>query len=310
MSHGHPWSAQRFQCQRNALSCRSGMRQQASLSNASWMSARRSQRIRRRRKPCNQAKLLSTTQRQVPSPVPCRVPRRAIGGHDAAGTDLVPVDVVVVPAVGEQRVRLPARMTDPPADRRDRVEEGQELGNVVAVAAGQQHRERGAVSVSDQVMLGAGSSPVNWRWARVLPPFSALTCEESTTQQDQSRRAAAFSSACRISCNAARRQPRCSPAAGASTSCPTRSRGPWAGTPTGFRCAARTRSRTARPCQATACDRRRLHNEVLDRLGAVGAIDWSAALVDSASVRAKEGPARRAESGRPGQTRRQDPHAD
>ncbi|MFD1662951.1 IS5 family transposase [Streptomyces caeni] len=34
---------------------------------------------------------------------------------------------------------------------------------------------------------------------------------------------------------------------------------------------------------------RRLHNEVLNRLGAVGAIDWSAALVDSASVRAKKG---------------------
>ncbi|MEU2578130.1 transposase [Streptomyces anulatus] len=32
---------------------------------------------------------------------------------------------------------------------------------------------------------------------------------------------------------------------------------------------------------------RRLHNEVLDRLSTVGAIDWSAALVDSASVRAK-----------------------
>ncbi|MFI7016713.1 transposase [Streptomyces sp. NPDC050164] len=34
---------------------------------------------------------------------------------------------------------------------------------------------------------------------------------------------------------------------------------------------------------------RRLHTEVLDRLGATGAIDWSAALVDSASVRAKRG---------------------
>lgn len=34
---------------------------------------------------------------------------------------------------------------------------------------------------------------------------------------------------------------------------------------------------------------RRFHNEVLDRLGAAGAIDWSAALVDSASVRAKRG---------------------
>ncbi|GGY98231.1 hypothetical protein GCM10010385_55180 [Streptomyces geysiriensis] len=37
--------------------------------------------------------------------------------------------------------------------------------------------------------------------ARVLPPFSALTWEESTTQRDQSRRAAAFSSASKISCS-------------------------------------------------------------------------------------------------------------
>ncbi len=56
-------------------------------------------------------------------------------GHDAAGADLVAVDVVVVAAVGEQRVRFPARMTNPAADRRDRVEQGQELGDVVAVAA-------------------------------------------------------------------------------------------------------------------------------------------------------------------------------
>lgn len=196
MSHGHPRDTRRFQCQRNALTCRWVMRQQASSRNASWMSARRSQRIRRRWKPCNQAKLLSRTQRGMPSPVPRRVPRRAI-----AGTDLVPVDVAVVAAVGEQRVQLPARMIDPAADRWDRVEQGQELGDVVRVAAGQQDREWGAVSVGDQVMLGAGLSPVDRRRTRVLPPFSALAWEESTTQRDQPRRAAAFSSASRTSCS-------------------------------------------------------------------------------------------------------------
>jgi hypothetical protein len=146
MSHGQPWSAQRFQCQRNVLSCRRVMRRQASLSNASWMSAHRSKRIRRRRKPRSQAKLLS------PDPaVDARsgaVQGAAAGdrGHDAAGADLVSVYVVVAPAVGEQRFWLPARMTDPAADRRDCVEQGQELGDAVAVAAGQQHRERGAVA--------------------------------------------------------------------------------------------------------------------------------------------------------------------
>ncbi|SFD64649.1 Putative transposase of IS4/5 family [Streptomyces aidingensis] len=34
----------------------------------------------------------------------------------------------------------------------------------------------------------------------------------------------------------------------------------------------------------------RLHGEVLDRLGGAGVVDWSAALLDSASVRAKRCP--------------------
>lgn len=33
----------------------------------------------------------------------------------------------------------------------------------------------------------------------------------------------------------------------------------------------------------------RLHREVLDRLGAVGELDWSSAILDAASVRAKRG---------------------
>ncbi len=50
-------------------------------------------------------------------------------------------------------------------------------------------------------MRGAGPAPVDRRRARVLPPFSVLTWEESTIQRDQSRRAAAFSSASRTSCS-------------------------------------------------------------------------------------------------------------
>src|SRR3954469_2096978 len=50
---------------------------------------------------------------------------------------------------------------------------------------------------------------------------------------------------------------------------------------------------------------RRPHRAVLDRLGEQAAIDWSRAVVDAASVRAKKGTADRPESGRPRQTRRQ-----
>ena len=83
------------------------------------------------------------------------------GRHDAAVADLVAVDVMVVAAVREQRVGPAAGAADPPPDRRDRVEQGQQLGDVVAVAAGQQDRERSAVPVGDQMMLRAGPAPVD-----------------------------------------------------------------------------------------------------------------------------------------------------
>jgi hypothetical protein len=73
------------------------------------MSARRSQRIHRRRTVGSRA-----------STVPGSASADDL--HDAASADLVTVDVVVVTAVGEQRVRLTTRTTDAAADRRDRVE--------------------------------------------------------------------------------------------------------------------------------------------------------------------------------------------
>ena len=56
------------------------MAAQAGVKNASWMSSRISQRIRRRRNQCSRAMVCSTTQRRVPSPEPCAMPRRAMTG--------------------------------------------------------------------------------------------------------------------------------------------------------------------------------------------------------------------------------------
>lgn len=50
-----------------------------------------------------------------------------------------------------------------------------------------------------------------------------------------------------------------------------------------------------------------LHQEILDRLGAAGDIDWSAAILEAASVRAKRGIADRPQPGRSRQERLQDP---
>lgn len=93
------------------------------------------------------------------------------GWHDASGADLVTVDVVVVAAVGEQKIRLAPWVADTATDERDGIQQRQELGYIVAVAASENHCERSAVAVSDQVMSGAGPAPVDRRRARVDPPF-------------------------------------------------------------------------------------------------------------------------------------------
>jgi hypothetical protein len=89
------------------------------------MSALRSQRMRRRR---------SRATRQTSS----RPPSGRYPGQCSPSSDLIAVEAVVIASVREQRVGFATRPSDAVMDRRDRVEQRQELGDVVAVAAGQQ----------------------------------------------------------------------------------------------------------------------------------------------------------------------------
>lgn len=172
---------------------------------------------------------------------PMRCAAAGDDGEDPAGPDPVAVDVVVVAAVGDDRLRLAARPPGPASDWWDAIGQGHELGDIVAVAAREDHGERGAVSVGDQVVLGACPSAVDWRRACLEPPFDALTWLESTTARDQSSRDAAFSSASNTCAAAGVPLPRSSPAVDASTSCQTRSPAPAAGVPTECRYAVRSR---------------------------------------------------------------------
>jgi hypothetical protein len=89
----------------------------------------------------------------------------AAGNHglDAARPQLAPVLVVVIATVGQDAIGALARPADLARDRADRVDQRQQLGDVVAVAAGQRDRQRNPVAVGQQVVLGAGAGPVNWR---------------------------------------------------------------------------------------------------------------------------------------------------
>jgi hypothetical protein len=96
-------------------------------------------------------------------------------GRDPAGAELAPVLVVVVTAVGGHPVGPPARAADLATYRRDAIDERDQLGDVVAVAAGNRPGERDPRRVYEKVMLRAVSGPINRARARRGAPFFACT---------------------------------------------------------------------------------------------------------------------------------------
>lgn len=75
---------------------------------------------------------------------------------------LEPVDdlVGVVGAVGEHRLRPPLGCARLSSDRRDRINEVQQLARVRAVGRGEDDRQRHTVPIAEQVVLAARLAPV------------------------------------------------------------------------------------------------------------------------------------------------------
>lgn len=130
----------------------------------------------------------------------------AAGDHrlDAASPEQAAVLVVVVAAVGEHQVGLLAGPADLAGNRArvQRVEQRQQLGDVVAVAAGQRDRERDAACVDQQVVFGARAGTIDRGRPRQEPPKRARTCEPSTEARDQSIAPAALSFTSSFWCSA------------------------------------------------------------------------------------------------------------
>lgn len=103
------------------------------------------------------------------------MPGAASGDHwrDAALTDQAPVSVVVVAAVGLHLPGAAQRSPTAAAPGRHLVDQRDELGDVVAVAAGQRHHQRHTARVGDQMMLGTGTATVDRAWPDLVPSFTA-----------------------------------------------------------------------------------------------------------------------------------------
>jgi len=107
----------------------------------------------------------------------------------------------VVTAVALHSLRFLLRPAASAADRRDRVDEGNELSDVVDVRGSQDRREGNPLAISDDMMLRARLAPIGGIRARFFPPCTARIDELSTMARDQSILSAALSLARRTSCS-------------------------------------------------------------------------------------------------------------
>jgi hypothetical protein len=82
---------------------------------------------------------------------------------------------VVVAAVGDQCPRPASRPAGSAADGRHAIEQLEQLGDVIAVAAGERPRERDPAAVYEEVVLAAGPAPIDRAGARFGAPFFACT---------------------------------------------------------------------------------------------------------------------------------------
>ena len=92
----------------------------------------------------------------------------------------------VVGAISLHSARPFAGATPFAADRRNRLDQGQQLRNIVSVRTGHRGRQRNAARVGNQMMLAARFPAIRGAWSCFFSPCTARTEEESTIARDQS----------------------------------------------------------------------------------------------------------------------------
>ena len=92
---------------------------------------------------------------------------------DASRADEAPVGVVVVATVGDDCIGAKARPADYAAHARHLVEQRDQLGHVVAVAARERPGQRQPAAVYEEMLFAAAAAPVDGAGADFLAPFFA-----------------------------------------------------------------------------------------------------------------------------------------
>ena len=124
---------------------------------------------------------------------------RELGG-DPAAMQRVTMRLRIVAAVALNQRRFAHRATRSAAEGRNRVDQRQQLGDVVPVGRRQHRRQRDAVGLGENVVFRPRLTAIGWVRSSFFPPRSARTEALSTTARARSnwprRRNSASNTAC------------------------------------------------------------------------------------------------------------------
>ncbi len=107
-------------------------------------------------------------------------------GGDVALVKYASIFIVVVTTIGVDAARTAQRPSTHAANRHDGLDQRNQLGDVVAIGAGQDCRDRRSVGVGCDVVLRTGSRSIGGVRASFSPAPTARTDDESTAAYDRS----------------------------------------------------------------------------------------------------------------------------
>jgi hypothetical protein len=126
---------------------------------------------------------------------------------DAAGAKSAAMRVGVIATVRINGLGLAKRSAASAANRRDSVDQRQQLRDIVAVGAGHDHADRNSVGVYEHMVFGPWSCAISGVWPGFWPAPTARTDDESIAAYEKSSwpdsRSLSSSSRCSLSHNPA-----------------------------------------------------------------------------------------------------------
>jgi hypothetical protein len=130
-------------------------------------------------------------------------------GIDPAAMQRVAVRLRIVAPVALNQRRFARGATRTAAERRNRVDQRQQLGDVVAVGGGQDRRQRDASRLGENVVFRPRLTAIGWVRSSFFPPRSARTEALSTRARVRSNWPRCRSSASNTACSRRQTPARC-----------------------------------------------------------------------------------------------------